>query len=103
MRKESYHDQEYFARTAQTVIANRKRIVDGLLALGFDVLPSAANFVFARHSQWRGEKLAQTLRDRAVLVRHFKGERTDDYVRITVGSELQNQALLAALVEILKQ
>lgn len=97
----AFDDQEYFAQTTQKVIVSRKKMVEGLLALGFDVLPSAANFVFARHSQWRGEKLAQALREHAVLVRHFKGARTDDYLRITVGSEPQNQALVAALAAVL--
>ncbi|HRG50663.1 MAG TPA: aminotransferase class I/II-fold pyridoxal phosphate-dependent enzyme, partial [Pseudomonadales bacterium] len=97
----AFDDCEYFEQTTRQVISSREQVVAQLLILGFEVLPSAANFIFARHAQWGGGKLAQALRERAVLVRHFKGERTNDYLRITVGSEPQNQALLAALAEIL--
>lgn len=97
----AFDDREYFESTTQQVISSREQVVAALQALGFAVLPSAANFIFARHAQWSGEKLAQALRERAVLVRHFKGARTGDYLRITVGSESQNQALLSALAEIL--
>ena len=98
----AFDDREYFEQTRKSIIESRERLVTKLQALNFVVLPSAANFIFARHSQWVGEKLAQALRERAVLVRHFKGARTDNYLRITVGSEPQNQALLDALVEILR-
>ncbi|HNI38445.1 MAG TPA: histidinol-phosphate transaminase [Pseudomonadales bacterium] len=98
----AFDDREYFEQTRKSIIESRERLVTKLQALNFVVLPSAANFIFARHSQWVGEKLTQALRERAVLVRHFKGARTDNYLRITVGSEPQNQALLKALVEILR-
>lgn len=97
----AFDDVDYFQQTTRQIISNRKHMVDALASLGFDILPSAANFVFARHPQWPGEKLMQALRERAVLVRHFRGTRTDDYLRITVGSEQQNQALLEALSAIL--
>ena len=97
----AFDDREYFEQATKNIIESRERLVTTLLALDFSVLPSAANFIFARHSQWAGEKLAQALRERAVLVRHFKGARTDDYLRITVGSEAQNQALLDSLKAIL--
>ena len=97
----AFDDREYFEQTTRQVISSREQVVAQLLVLGFEVLPSVANFIFARHPQWSGEKLAQALREKAVLVRHFKGERTNDYLRITVGSETQNQALLAALTKIL--
>lgn len=99
----AFDDRAYFVQTTQQVIKSREFVTAKLSALGFAVLPSAANFIFARHPQWGGEKLAQALREQAVLVRHFKGERTGDYLRITVGSEAQNQALLAAMAEVLKQ
>jgi histidinol-phosphate aminotransferase len=97
----AFDDVDYFQQTTRQIISNRKHMVDALASLGFDILPSVANFVFARHPQWSGEKLMQALRERAVLVRHFRGTRTDDYLRITVGSEQQNQALLEALSAIL--
>jgi histidinol-phosphate aminotransferase len=73
----------------------------GLVRLGFDVLPSSANFVFARHPAREGAALAAALRQRAVIVRHFAAPRISDYLRITVGSDGQIKALLSALSEIL--
>ena len=93
-------DEAYFQQSRAAVIAGRAQLSDGLSRLGFAVLPSAANFVFARHPQRDGAELAAALRERAVLVRHFTGPRTAPYLRITVGSEAQIGQLLAALVEI---
>ncbi len=67
-------------------------------ALGFEVLPSAANFIFARHPRHDdGAELAAALREEGVIVRHFKQPRIDQFLRITIGSPEQNQALLDAL------
>jgi len=72
-----------------------------LEGLGFDVLPSAANFIFTRHPQHDAALLAAKLRERKVIVRHFKLPRIDQHLRITIGSDTQCQALVAALREIL--
>ncbi len=69
----------------------------GLRQLGFEVLPSAANFVFARHPQHDGADLAQRLREQGVIVRHFKQARIAQFLRISIGAPEQNQALLEAL------
>jgi histidinol-phosphate aminotransferase len=69
--------------------------------LGFEVLPSQANFVFARHPGHDASELAANLRKRAVLVRHFKAHRIEQYLRISVGTPRQCDALLQALGEIL--
>lgn len=98
----AFEDQAYFLQTTQAVIRSREQVVQALSTLGFDVLPSAANFVFARHADRDAGVLAQALRERAVLVRHFKGARTDAFLRITVGTEQQNALLLAALRLILQ-
>lgn len=96
-------DREYFEETRQAVIASREALVRELSALGFAVLPSAANFVFARHDRRDGAELAQALRDRAVLVRHFrKPERIAPFLRITIGLPEENAALVAALRDILR-
>jgi histidinol-phosphate aminotransferase len=71
-----------------------------LEGLGFEVLPSSANFVFARHPGHAGAALAAALRERAVLVRHFPAARTADYLRITVGTGAQVGRLIQALREI---
>ena len=94
-------DEAYFQQSRAAVIASRAALSDGLSRLGFIVLPSSANFVFARHPTRDGAELAAALRARAVLVRHFDGPRTAPYLRITVGSETQISALLSALAEII--
>jgi histidinol-phosphate aminotransferase len=83
------------------VIEGRERLNRGLLRLCFEVLPSAANFVFARHPAHEGGRLAAALRERAVIVRHFAAPRISDYLRITVGSDGQIDRLLSALSDIL--
>jgi histidinol-phosphate aminotransferase len=93
----AFRDRDYFEHTRRKVMEQRDLLVEELRALGFQVLPSAANFVFARHPRWPGEKLTQTLRERAILVRHFKAPRIQDYLRISVGLPEENSALLAAL------
>ena len=95
-------DRAYFDETRSKVITTRTRLVNALVALGFDVLPSAANFVFARHLQHDGATLASALRTRSIIVRHFsKPARIAPFLRITVGTDAQCDALLAALSEIL--
>ena len=94
---EAFNDREYFEATCAKVIASREQVVEGLETLGFEVLPSAANFVFARHPKHEGSVLAQGLRERNVIVRHFKAPRIDQFLRITIGTDTQNQALLTAL------
>ena len=71
-----------------------------LIRLGFVVLPSSANFVFARHPARGGPEFAAALRD-AVLVRHFNKPRAAPYLRITVGTEDDVRRLIAAAVLIL--
>ncbi|MFZ5722325.1 MAG: histidinol-phosphate transaminase [Pseudomonadota bacterium] len=96
-------DVDHFECTRRAVIDGREALVKELAALGFEVLPSAANFVFARHPRHAGAELAQALRERAVLVRHFrKPERIAPFLRITIGLPEENAALVAALREILR-
>lgn len=97
----SVEDEAFFRETCAAVIAGRERMRAGLETLGFAVLPSAANFVFARHPAHDGAALAAALRERAVLVRRFNAPRIADFLRITVGTDAQTDRLLAALAEIL--
>jgi len=99
----AFEDREYFERTRQAVIASRTTLVAALAGLGFDVLPSAANFVFARHPRRDAAALAAALRERHVIVRHFRLPRIEQFLRITVGNPEQNAALLAALGQILRE
>lgn len=93
----SFEDQAYFEQTCNAVIHSREKLVAELKTLGFDVLPSAANFIFARHPQRDGAELAAALREEGVIVRHFKQQRINQFLRISIGTEEQNQALLDAL------
>ncbi len=72
-----------------------------LAGLGFEVLPSGANFVFARHPQRDAGELAKALRERNIIVRHFKLPRIDQFLRITVGTDSECAALVTALRAIL--
>jgi histidinol-phosphate aminotransferase len=94
-------DEEYFERTRQAVIRTRGQLVTDLAALGFEVLPSAANFVFATHPTRDAGELAAELRKRAIIVRHFRQLRIEQFLRITVGTDAQCAALIGALREIL--
>lgn len=95
-------DDAYFQQTRQQVISDREKVVAELQAMGFEVLPSGANFIFARHQHIAGEQLATGLRERAVIVRHFKKPaRIADFLRITIGNAAQNQALIQALKSLL--
>ncbi len=90
-------DGEYYARMTALVVSERERLRGALQARGFCVLPSSANFLFARHPLAAGRAVYEALRARGVLVRHFRKPRIEEFCRITVGSREQNDALLAAL------
>jgi histidinol-phosphate aminotransferase len=97
----SLADEDWFQHGRASVMEGRERLNRGLIRLGFEVLPSSANFVFARHPAHEGAMLAAALRERAVIVRHFSAPRISDYLRITVGTDEQIDRLLAALSYVL--
>ena len=99
----SIEDDAHFQQARAAIMLNRDDLTAALVRLGFDVLPSSANFVFARHPDRSGRSLAAALRERAVLVRHFTASRIADYLRITIGSEAELARLTAALREVLAQ
>ncbi len=89
-------DQAWFARSRDAVIASRERLARELAGLGFEVLPSQANFLFVRHPGHDGAALARALRDDGIVVRHFALPRIEQWLRITVGTDAQCDALIAA-------
>ncbi|WP_431483565.1 histidinol-phosphate transaminase [Pseudomonas solani] len=93
----AFEDREWFEQTCAKVIDSRERVVSELEKRGFEVLPSAANFIFARHPGKDAAGIAAGLREKGVIVRHFKQERIAQFLRITIGTPEQNQALLDAL------
>ena len=94
-------DRDHFEQTRQAVIRSREALVKELAALGFEVLPSTANFVFARHPGRDAGELAAALRQRSIIVRHFRQPRIEQFLRITVGTDAQCQALVGTLRDIL--
>lgn len=97
----SIEDDDWFTTHRDRLVANREWLSQQLEALGFSILPSQANFIFARKADWEGKALAAQLRERAILVRHFNQPRIADFLRISIGTEEQCQRLVSALREIL--
>jgi histidinol-phosphate aminotransferase len=96
-------EDAYYMKNCDTVAKNRDRTAEKLRAMGFDVTDSKANFLFAKSEKVGGEKLYLELKKRGILVRHFSKERIKDYNRITVGTEEQMAAFLAAVGQILEE
>ena len=96
-------DEEETERNCRAVMDNRDYTTTQLQAMGFTVLPSTANFVFATHPAIRGKDLYLQLKERGVLVRHFDTVRLREYNRITIGSREQMDALLTAIRAILEE
>ena len=90
-------DREYFEQIRHRIMASRERLRQGLVRLGFEVLPSRANFLFAKHRRLPAREIASDLRAREILVRHFDRPRIGNFLRITVGSDSECDALLSAL------
>ncbi len=99
----SFRDEAYFQETRRAVIHSRDKMRGELEALGFEVLPTVANFVFARHRRHDAARLAAALRQRSVIVRHFTQPRINQYLRISIGSPAQCAALIDALRAILDE
>jgi histidinol-phosphate aminotransferase len=97
----SFEDEDYFQQIRKQIIDSRVSLTDELTALGFHVLPSAANFLFTRHPQHEASGIAAKLREQGVIVRHFQQPRIEQYLRITVGNPEENRQLIGTLGNIL--
>lgn len=95
--KASFEDQAYFEAQCQKVIASREKLMTDLTALGFNVLPSKANFIFAILDGKDAGQLAAELRERGIIVRYFNKPRINQYLRITIGTDAENQRLVDTL------
>jgi len=98
----SLEDEAYFKVCCQRVISTRTKLTNQLTALNFTVLPSSANFVFAQHASKDAADLASQLREKSIIVRHFKQDRIRNYLRISIGTDNECEQLASALDEILK-
>ncbi len=96
-------DTEYFKENCKKIIENRCWTEKELDALGFEFLPSKANFIFARSNRIDGKKLYLSLKEKGVLVRHFDTERICDFNRITIGSIEEMQTLVNKIKEIVEE
>ena len=97
------NENDYYMNHCKTIMKNREETARNLRALGFEVLESLANFLFAKHPSLDGKTLYQKLKSRGVLVRHFDKARISDYVRITVGTLEEMETLIARIGEILEE
>ena len=95
-------DKAYFDDTCRAISKTRETAVRKLEDLGFHVLPSQANFVFASHSAVPAEVIFKKLRERGVLVRYFNKPRIDNFLRITIGTDQEMELLAEALRDILE-
>ncbi|NHN84981.1 histidinol-phosphate transaminase [Acetobacter musti] len=96
-------DEEWLAMSVAKVMATRASLTDALTKLGFEVLPSCANFVYVRHADRDAAMVAAALRERAIIVRHLKGPRTSSWLRVTIGTDPQCAALADALGTIVRR
>jgi histidinol-phosphate aminotransferase len=90
----AFHDREYYDRINGMVVKTRKNFAEALSSEGWEVLPSMANFVFARKPGTTGEHIYQNLKERGILVRHFKKGRIIDFLRITIGTDEEMETFL---------
>lgn len=99
----AFRDDEYYKKNMAEIMRVRERTRTGMEERGFTVLPSVSNFLFARSNFGTAEQLYQALREKGVLIRYWKTPRIRDWSRITIGTEEQMNALLAAVDEIKKE
>ena len=99
----AFEDQDYFRECCEQVVENREQLVTGLRCREFDVLPSSANFVLAKHRRQAGAELFARLRAEGIILRRWDTPRIAEYLRISVGTADQMARLLDTLDEILSE
>ncbi len=100
--QEAIADKEYFRQCTDAIIHTREKLTMGLKTLGFEVLPSKANFIFARHPQIDGAVYFKELKRNGILVRHWNDVRISDFVRVTIGTYEQMTRFYEVTKEILE-
>ena len=96
------NEEKYYKNKHNEIISTREYAKKQLFELGFEATNSSANFLFAKHPDISGEQLYLELKKKGVLVRQWNKQRIEDYIRITIGTKEQMNALIAAVAEILK-
>ncbi len=100
---ESVLDDNYFKENVEKIISTREWFSRKLLSIGFNVLPSKANFVFASYPGKDAKEIFEYLKTENIYVRYFSGERVKDYLRITIGTDSEMQMLTEALEKYLQK
>tara|TARA_R110001592_G_scaffold288331_4_gene557354 strand:+ start:11989 stop:13044 length:1056 start_codon:yes stop_codon:yes gene_type:complete len=93
----AFEDQAYFDECCENIIANREHLIKEMQALGFETIPSSANFIFTRHETKQASEIAAYLREKSIIVRYFNKPRIDNYLRITIGNDAECTALIDTL------
>ncbi|NEN75216.1 histidinol-phosphate transaminase [Pelistega sp. NLN82] len=99
----AFEDEAYFNQTRQMIIDSRTYLSQAVQQMGFEVLPSSTNFIFMRHSQLEAAQLAFSLREKGILVRHFKQKPIEQFLRVTIGTQKNCEKLVNALCEIVSK
>lgn len=97
---EAVRDEAYFKKCTDKIVEVREWTKEELKKLQFTFEDSRANFIFARHATLSGDTIFKALKERKIFVRHWNKERISDYLRISIGTKEQMQALIDALKEI---
>ena len=98
--KAAVEDRAYFEETTGKIVKTRERFKQALSDLGFVFPDSKTNFVFAAHPEFSGDHLFAELRKRNIVVRHWNSPAIREYLRITIGTDVQMDAVIRALAEI---
>ena len=99
----AFEDRFHFEQTRKKIIHTRDALIRSLSALGFKVIPSAANFIFVSHGEWSAADLSGKLREVSIIVRHFRVPRIENYLRITIGTDEECSILVNTLAGILRK
>lgn len=98
----AFQDQSYFEECCKKIISSRESLIEEMNSLGFETIPSSANFIFTKHKSKHASEIASYLRDNSIIVRYFNKPRIDNYLRITIGTEAECRSLVEALTDFLK-
>ena len=96
-------DTDYFDKNRNEIIATREKTAASLFMMGFEVIPSKANFLFAKSDKISGDELYKKLRENGILVRHFTNERICEYNRITIGTPEDMETFVNTVKKILEE
>lgn len=94
-------DKDYFDETNEKIIDTRKWTIEKMETLGFSILPSATNFIFATHDNFAAKILYEKLKEKNILIRYFGTEPIDNYTRITIGTQDEMKQFIETIEKII--